>query len=242
MSMYNTRMRMCKIRMNWMTMSMMQCVLLRTVIAGTMQQCPEKNFMTDFNMTRYVGEWNEILRIPNTLEEGYSCMMDKFTNSTDGATNVRSQAYNTTNGVYVFLDGTAAASTPGRFDITYSGDSWVKRPDRKIYVPCPSQIPTETISSKIPATSKWGNDKPTVWSSSYWVLGTDYDRYVVLWGCLVEDTGTIRPLSWVSSRQKNLDEDAMREVEEILTQNGLNRSQYEEVSQTDCPQVPTTER
>ncbi|XP_069678138.1 apolipoprotein D-like isoform X2 [Periplaneta americana] len=204
MSMYNTRMRMCKIRMNWMTMSMMQCVLLRTVIAGTMQQCPEKNFMTDFNMTRYVGEWNEILRIPNTLEEGYSCMMDKFTNSTDGATNVRSQAYNTTNGVYVFLDGTAAASTPGRFDITYSGDS--------------------------------------VWSSSYWVLGTDYDRYVVLWGCLVEDTGTIRPLSWVSSRQKNLDEDAMREVEEILTQNGLNRSQYEEVSQTDCPQVPTTER
>lgn len=232
-------------RMGWMmmmSMMTMQCVLLQMANAGTMQQCPQKSFMTDFNMTRYVGEWNEILRIPNSLEEGYSCMTDNFTITTEGATNVRSHAYNTTNGVYVFLDGTAAVSTPGRFDISYSGDTWVKLPDRKIYVPCPSQIPTETISSKIPATSKWGNDKPTVWSSSYWVLGTDYDRYVVLWGCLVEETGTIRPLSWVSSRQKSIDEAAMREVEEILRKNGLSRSQYEEVVQTDCPRIPTTER
>jgi hypothetical protein len=31
-----------------------------------------------------------------------------------------------------------------------------------------------------------------VWSSSYWVLGTNYNTYVVLWGCLVKDDGTIR--------------------------------------------------
>jgi lipocalin len=41
-----------------------------------------------------LGEWYEILRIPNVYEEGYSCMMDNFTISPDGATKVHSHAYN----------------------------------------------------------------------------------------------------------------------------------------------------
>jgi len=31
-----------------------------------------------------------------------------------------------------------------------------------------------------------------VWSSSYWVLRTNYNSYVVLWGCLMMDDNTIQ--------------------------------------------------
>jgi hypothetical protein len=31
-----------------------------------------------------------------------------------------------------------------------------------------------------------------VWSSSYWVLATNYDAYVVLWGCLLDGDATVR--------------------------------------------------
>jgi hypothetical protein len=31
-----------------------------------------------------------------------------------------------------------------------------------------------------------------VWSATYWVLGTKYDAYAVLWGCLVDADATKR--------------------------------------------------
>ena len=45
-------------------------------------------------MLQYLGEWNELLRIPNVHEEGYSCMLDHFSLSPDGVIKVHSHAYN----------------------------------------------------------------------------------------------------------------------------------------------------
>lgn len=189
--------------MVWLTASLVLGIAAEGLLAHTEQQCPMKELQTDFNMTKYLGEWNEILRIPNVYEEGYSCMLDHFTLSPDGTTRVQSRAYNVSNEAYVFLDGVATVPQPGRFDVTYNGE--------------------------------------TVWSSSYWVLGTDYITYAVLWGCLEMD-GSGQPLSWVSSRQKTLDGAHMAEVNEILRKNGLDRSQYEEVVQTNCPALTTATR
>ncbi|KDQ71698.1 apolipoprotein D-like [Zootermopsis nevadensis] len=189
--------------MVWLSQWLVLWVAVEAALAGSTQHCPQKILKTDFNMTEYLGEWNEILRVPNDYEEGYSCMSDRFRLSPDGATKVHSHAYNASNGAYVFLDGVVTLSQPGRFDITYSGE--------------------------------------TVWSSSYWVLGTNYNTYAVLWGCLVQNDGSIRHLSWVSSRQKTLDEDSMTEVNEVLGNNGLERSQYEDVVQTNCPAMPSAE-
>lgn len=184
--------------MVWLKVSLL---LWMVTGGGSLQPCPQKAVVTDFNMTKYLGEWNEILRLPNVHEEGFICMQDHFSLTPDGTTQVRSRAYNASNHAYEFLEGVATEPEPGRFDITYSGES--------------------------------------VWSSSYWVLATNYDAYVVLWGCLLDADATIRPLSWVLSRQKTLDDVYETEVNQVLRNNSLMRSQFEGVEQINCPAVTT---
>jgi hypothetical protein len=43
----------------------------------------------------------------------------------------------------------------------------------------------------------------------------------------------------VSDRQKTLDGALMTEKDEILRKNGVDRSQYKEVVQINCPAIPT---
>ncbi|PNF24762.1 Apolipoprotein D [Cryptotermes secundus] len=190
--------------MVWVMASVLLWTVTVAVLAGggNLQPYPQRTVMTDFNMTKYLGEWNEILRLPNVHEESYSCMQDVFSLAPDGTTKVLSHAYNVSNHAYDFLEGVATEPEPGRFDITYSGE--------------------------------------TVWSSSYWVLATNYDAYAVLWGSLLEGDAPM-PLAWVLSRQKTLGEEYGTEVNQVLRNNGLQRSQFEGVDQTNCPEVTTAD-
>ncbi|GFG39611.1 hypothetical protein Cfor_02885 [Coptotermes formosanus] len=168
--------------MAWLMASLVLGIAAESLLAD---QCPLKEVQTEFNMTKYLGEWNEILRIPNIYEEGYSCMLDHFTLSPDGTTRVHSRAYNVSNHAYVFLDGVVTVSQPGRFDVTYNGTNRLR---------ILQDMATLITVCCLLATA-------AVWSSSYWVLGTDYSTYAVLWGCLETDGLAPQRESTVRSRQ-----------------------------------------
>ncbi|XP_069702845.1 lopap-like [Periplaneta americana] len=70
--------------------------------------------------------------------------------------------------------------------------------------------------------------------ANLWILGTDYNHYIVRWACFDTDN-TITAISSISSRQKTLDEDALHEIDAILSRIGVNRSQFELEVQTNCP-------
>ncbi|XP_023717372.1 lazarillo protein-like [Cryptotermes secundus] len=71
-----------------------------------------------------------------------------------------------------------------------------------------------------------------LWTSHYWVLGTDYKTYSIVRGCLADDNA--HPLTWIASRTTSFDDETKQEVNNILEQYGISLDDFEPVTQTDC--------
>ncbi|PSN55861.1 hypothetical protein C0J52_02748 [Blattella germanica] len=69
------------------------------------------------------------------------------------------------------------------------------------------------------------------WSSQYWVIGTDYDTYSIVTGCI---EGSSTPLIWVASKSKLMSAEGENAVKEILQAHGLDFADLEAVDQSLC--------
>lgn len=72
--------------------------------------------------------------------------------------------------------------------------------------------------------------------SNYWVLGTDYESFSLVWSCDERDDGTREESSWVLSRSKELTPEFWNSINLLLWANDINRADYRltEQSQEIC--------
>ncbi|KAF4528176.1 hypothetical protein B566_EDAN016819 [Ephemera danica] len=69
----------------------------------------------------------------------------------------------------------------------------------------------------------------------YWVLGTDYTSYAVVWGCVQITPGRTEQLSGILSRDHMMSQEAMDGAQAVLDANpGLDQSYYRPVDHMNC--------
>lgn len=78
----------------------------------------------------------------------------------------------------------------------------------------------------------YGND--VTWSSTYWMIGTDYKTYSIVAGCLDDDYS--RHLFWIASHTTSFDDATKVEVNNILAHYNLSLDDMEPVDQSYCVQ------
>lgn len=61
----------------------------------------------DFELERYYGEWHEIARLPNSFEEGLSCVSAEYSPREDGGVRVINRGYNAEQGQWSQAEGRA---------------------------------------------------------------------------------------------------------------------------------------
>ncbi|XP_063224671.1 apolipoprotein D-like [Bacillus rossius redtenbacheri] len=69
----------------------------------------------------------------------------------------------------------------------------------------------------------------------YWVLGTDYVEYAVVWSCMLTGTHEYTGYAWVLGRSKELGDAARDAVHEIEQRAEVDTSLYEDTRHEDCP-------
>lgn len=73
---------------------------------------------------------------------------------------------------------------------------------------------------------------------NYWVIGTDYDNYAIVWSCtdiLPGILSTNMQFLWILARSPHLSDDKMTEVKDILQNAKLDRSSLRKTIQDQCP-------
>ncbi|XP_059482557.1 apolipoprotein D-like [Neocloeon triangulifer] len=68
--------------------------------------------------------------------------------------------------------------------------------------------------------------------ADYWVLGTDYVNFAVVWSCRVEGTDSLR-LSWILSRERQASNETLQLAYEVVRANNLTEV-YKTTDQENC--------
>nr|CAD7408685.1 unnamed protein product [Timema poppensis] len=68
-------------------------------------------------------------------------------------------------------------------------------------------------------------------SAPYWVLGTDYTSYSVVWSCVDAVFLNLR-FSWLLTREKNPSPEVFQSIEGVLAANNLKDLPYTDTAQT----------
>ncbi|KAK9869271.1 hypothetical protein WA026_003024 [Henosepilachna vigintioctopunctata] len=75
---------------------------------------------------------------------------------------------------------------------------------------------------------------PVPFVGPYWILGTDYDSYAVVWSC-TNVIGFNIQLAWVLTRDRNYPQEALDKAHAIFDRNNLSRKMLYKLDQTNCP-------
>ncbi|XP_049302739.1 apolipoprotein D isoform X2 [Bactrocera dorsalis] len=71
-------------------------------------------------------------------------------------------------------------------------------------------------------------------SANYWVLGTDYDNYAVVYSCknlIIAHAETV----WILTRERDPSEDIVREAQDVLVSQGVSLDPLIVTDQSGCP-------
>ncbi|PNF22244.1 hypothetical protein B7P43_G02941 [Cryptotermes secundus] len=73
-------------------LTLLSSALIVTAQLPSFWGCPEKNIpMPDFDLSRFLGVWYEILRVPTLMEVGASCVKNNYTQTADGKIHVENE-------------------------------------------------------------------------------------------------------------------------------------------------------
>ncbi|KAF4528457.1 hypothetical protein B566_EDAN015859 [Ephemera danica] len=95
---------------------------------------------------------------------------------------------------------------------------------------------TAELNNKESGEAKLSVRFPTVgnFPANYWVLGTDYSSYSVVWSCT--DLLFLNfQFAWVLTRDRNPSQGTLQAADEVLKRNGVSIRAFTETSQTNCP-------
>ncbi|EFX87816.1 hypothetical protein DAPPUDRAFT_311899 [Daphnia pulex] len=76
---------------------------------------------------------------------------------------------------------------------------------------------------------------PTQGSANYWILGTDYTSYSVVWSCMhfgIEPINT--RIAWVLTREQHPTNATIDAALDVLKKNGIDQSKLRLTNQHNC--------
>ena len=76
----------------------------------------------DINISKYLGKWYEIARLPNSFEKGLSCITATYTQRPDGKIGVVNSGYSAEKGKFQTANGKAKipdSADPGRLKVSF---------------------------------------------------------------------------------------------------------------------------
>ncbi|KAH1023344.1 apolipoprotein D [Dendroctonus ponderosae] len=77
---------------------------------------------------------------------------------------------------------------------------------------------------------------PERFAAPYWVLGTDYEHYTVVWSCL--NMGFLHSRNaWILARTQTLTPELLSEAHAILDKNNISRLYFIRTNQRNCKDV-----
>ena len=184
--------------------------------AGNSGRCPKQIFKSDFDLSRYVGVWYEIVRSNNIAAEFGDCNFQQ---------------------VVVDEDGSLTFNNYQRVGEDYIGASWPGFCDpRPNFVGrCYFRPNLDSDPSSDPNNAGLPDHQRIDWID-YEIISTDYDNYVVVYSCSSFKNSKFE-MVWVGGRSKNLDWTLYQDI--VINQLGFSLDDLNtNVQQADCPQIP----
>ncbi|KFB53446.1 AGAP013318-PA-like protein [Anopheles sinensis] len=148
--------------------------------------CPNPPVHINFDVSRYLGLWYEIRRYEQVFQLGGECVTAEYSLNADGSVRVFNSM--------VVPPAQARSSDTGRAVIAF-----------------PDESPLE---AKLNVT--FGTNPDIDISANYWVLGTDYDSYAVVWGCFGVGDTLRAESAWILSRTPQLSPAASQQVQGFI--------------------------
>ncbi|XP_069672058.1 apolipoprotein D-like [Periplaneta americana] len=75
---------------------------------------------------------------------------------------------------------------------------------------------------------------PVLVDAPYWVLGTDYDNYAVVWSCTNFGIFSTRN-AWILTRSRHPTLDVMEQAYSVVDKHGISRAYFIRTDQKNCP-------
>lgn len=156
-------------------------------------ECPEVSVVENFNLTEYMGAWYEIQRYETDFQENLDCVTAE----------------------YLIPDLNVSRITFVNSGLLFNETNSTS------FVAHGVAVPSFPEDSRIPAklSVAYGGAEPD--RSNYWVLGTDYHNYSLVWFCEQLTNNTFSEYAWVLSRTKQMIPDAYAKIYSLFATNGI---------------------
>ncbi|RMZ93383.1 apolipo D [Brachionus plicatilis] len=163
--------------------------------------CSQVPVISDFDISRYLGTWYEIERIPMFFERGLNCVTANYDLLSDSKISVKNSGI-MKNGKSTSVIGEAHAPNadeePNKLYVDFRNIG--KHSDRKN-------------------------------AANYHVWLTDYDNYSLVYSCDIILGFIKFEAAWILSRSKELDEAKIEHLKRLLNSSGVDQTKLERVSQ-----------
>ncbi|XP_058130492.1 apolipoprotein D-like [Anopheles ziemanni] len=154
--------------------------------------CPNHPVHVNFDVPRYLGLWYEIRRYEQVFQLGGECVTAEYSLNADGSVRVFNSM--------VVPPAQARSSDIGNAVIAF-----------------PDESPLEAKLNVTFGTIAFVAPDPDIdISANYWVLGTDYDSFAVVWGCFGVGDTLRAESAWILSRTPQLSPAALQQVQEYV--------------------------
>lgn len=156
-------------------------------------QCPTVPVQEDFNLNRYLGRWYEIQRYEAEFQVNLDC----------------------TTAQYSLADPNVARVTVVNSGILFNETSASPFEVRGVAIPTFPDDPRNPGKFNV---AFFGAEPDR---SNYWVVGTDYTGYSVVWSCEQISATSYQEFAWVLSREKELTPAQYAQVYTLITDNNI---------------------
>lgn len=156
-------------------------------------QCPNTTVQLNFNLPEYLGRWYEIQRYEADFQASLDCVTAQ----------------------YSLADPNVARLTVVNGGILFNATSATPFELRGVGVP---SFPEDTRNPAQFSVAFFGIEPDR---SNYWVLGTDYINYSLVWSCEQVTATTYNEFAWVLSREKELTPALYAQVYALIAANNI---------------------
>lgn len=168
-------------------------------------QCPSVTVQLNFNLTEYLGVWYEIQRYEAPFQQNLDC----------------------TTAEYSLADANVARVTVVNSGLLFNGNNATFMEARGVAVP--SFPEDERVPAKL-SVAFFGIEPDR---SNYWVLGSDYHSYSLVYSCEQVTPTTYEEYAWVLSRTKNPSAEFWAKIYGLIAANNVNTEDFRFTEQSD---------
>ncbi|XP_050088549.1 apolipoprotein D-like [Anopheles aquasalis] len=151
--------------------------------------CQDHPVHVNFDVERYLGLWYEIRRYEQAFQIGGECVTAEYSVNADGSVRV--------------FNSMRPRDSPTGTRQSDTGRAVIAFPDES---PLEAKLNVTFDATAVDVTA------------NYWVLGTDYENYAVVWGCFGVGTTLRAESAWILSRTPQLSAASLAQVQPFVNQ------------------------